>query len=117
MKPVIVILSREAEEVYKYLNEQAPKSKTEQSILNAVNKKSELIKANPHYGEPISHDLIPKEYVQKYGITNLFRVELPNYWRMFYTLTNNAGKIEIIAFILEISDHPTYDKRMKYKKR
>src|SRR3989344_8368618 len=110
MKPVKVILSPEAEEVYKYLNEQAPKSKTEQSILNAVNKKSELIKANPHYGEPISHDLIPKEYVQKYGITNLFRVELPNFWRMLYTLTNSESEIEIIAFVLDIIDHKKYNK-------
>ena len=117
MKAVRVILSPEAEEVYKYLNEQAPKSKAERSILNAVNKKSELIKANPHYGDPISHDLIPKEYVQKYGVTNLFRVGLPSFWRMLYTLTNNDTKIEIIAFILDISSHPDYDKKMKYKKR
>ena len=48
MKAVRVVLSPEAEEVYKYLNEQASKSKAERSILNAVNKKSELIKANPH---------------------------------------------------------------------
>jgi len=117
LKAVRVILSPEAEEVYKYLNEQAPKSKAERSILNAVNKKSELIKANPHYGDPISHDLIPKEYVQKYGVTNLFRVGLPSFWRMLYTLTNNDTKIEIIAFILDISSHPDYDKKMKYKKR
>jgi len=117
VKAVRVVLSPEAEEVYKYLNEQAPKSKAERSILNAVNKKSELIKANPHYGDPISHDLIPKEYVQKYGVTNLFRVGLPSFWRMLYTLTNNDTKIEIIAFILDISSHPDYDKKMKYKKR
>ena len=116
MKPVKVILSPEAEEVYRYLNEQAPKSKTEQSILNAVNKKSELIKVNPHYGDPISHDLIPKEYIQKYGVTNLFRVELPSFWRMLYTLTNNDTEVEIIAFVLDIVGHPAYDKIMKYKK-
>ena len=62
MKIIRVILSPEAEEVYKYLNEQAPTSKTELMILNSVNKKVELIKANHHYGEPISKKLIPKEY-------------------------------------------------------
>ena len=61
MKIVKVILSPEAEEVYYYLNEQAPKSKVEQSILNAVNKKIELIKVNPHYGDP------HKEYDKKFG--------------------------------------------------
>ena len=116
MKPVKVILSPEAEEVYKHLNEEAAKSKIARSILTAINKKSELIKANPHYGNPISHDKIPTEYIQKYGVTNLFRVELPSFWRMLYTLTNNDTKVEIIAFILDISSHPTYDKKMKYKK-
>ena len=41
MKKVRVILSPDAEEVYKYLNEQASKSKTEKMILNAINKKVE----------------------------------------------------------------------------
>lgn len=43
MKKVRVILSPDAEEVYKHLNEEAPKSKTEQTILNAINKKVELM--------------------------------------------------------------------------
>lgn len=116
MKLVRVVLSPEAEEVYRHLNEQASNSKIERSILKAVNKKSELIKANPHYGDPISHGLIPKEFIEKYGITNLFRVELPNFWRMLYTLTNNDTKIEIVAFVLDISSHAGYDHKMGYKK-
>jgi hypothetical protein len=42
----------------------------------------ELLKENIHYGQPIAKKLIPVEYKTKYGITNLFRVELPNFWRM-----------------------------------
>jgi hypothetical protein len=117
MKSVKVILSPDAEEVYRHLNEEAASSKIERSILAAIDKKKELIKANPHYGEPISKKLIPGEYVVKYGITNLFRVELPNYWRMLYTLTNNDTQVEIIAFVLDILDHPTYDKKFGYRKR
>lgn len=79
MKIVRVIFSPEAEEVYNYLNEQAPVSKTERMILNSLNKKVELIKVNHHYGEPISKKLIPKEYQIKYNITNLFWVELPGF--------------------------------------
>ena len=44
MKKVRVVLSPEAEEVYKHLNKEAPTSKTEHIILNAINKKVELIK-------------------------------------------------------------------------
>lgn len=76
-KPVRVVLSPDAEEVYKRLNAEAANSKLERSILNAINKKVELIKANPHYGQPLSKDLIPEEWAREYGVKNLFRVELP----------------------------------------
>ncbi len=77
--------------------------------------KKDLIKANPHYGEPVAKRLIPGEYVVKYGTTNLFRVELPNYWRMLYTLTDGETEIEIIAFVLDIINHQKYDKKFGYK--
>jgi hypothetical protein len=117
MKKVRVILSPEAEEVYNHLNGEAPKSKTDQSILKAINKKVELIKANPHYGNHIAKKLIPQEYKDKYGVTNLFRVELPNFWRMLYTLTDGETNIEIIAFVLDVIDHPTYDNKFGYKSK
>jgi len=115
MKKVRVIFSPEAEEIYKYLNEQAPKSKIENTIFNAVNKKVELIKANIHYGDPIAKKLIPEEYKAKYSITNLFRVELPNFWRMLYTLTDGETEVEIIVFVLDVIDHKEYNKKFGYK--
>ena len=116
MKPVRVILSPEAEEVYKKLNSEAESNKQSRMILKAVNNKIELIKANIHYGDPIGKNLIPEEYRAKYGTTNLFRVELPAFWRMLYTLTNNE-QVEIIAFVLDIIDHPTYDGKFGYTRR
>lgn len=115
MKKVRVIFSPEAEKVYKHLNEVALSSKIDRSILNAINKKVEFIKANIHYGEPIAKRLIPEEYKIKYGATNLFRVELPNFWRMLYTLTDGESQIEIVAFVLDVLDHKDYDKKFGYK--
>jgi hypothetical protein len=117
MKIVKVILSPEAEEVYKYLNQESVDSKTERMILRAVNQKIELIKANPHYGDPLAKVLIPDEYLKQYGITNLFRVELPLFWRMLYTLTNGGSNLEIVSFVLDIIDHPTYNKKFGYRKK
>ena len=117
MKIVKVILSPEAEKVYRYLNQESIKSKNERMILKAVNQKVDLIKANPHYGDPISKDLILEEYKSKYGVSNLFRVELPNFWRMLYTLTNGGTNVEIVAFVLDIVDHPSYNKMFGYKKK
>lgn len=114
MKTIRVKLSPEAEEIYNYLNQEAPTSKTERMILKAVDKKKELIRVNPHYGEPIAKKLFPVEYIKKYSITNLFWVELPAYWRMLYTLTDGESEVEIIAFVLDIIDHQGYDKKFGY---
>ena len=116
MKDIRIIFSPEAEEVYKKLNTAAKNNKQSRMILNAVNHKIELIKLNIHYGNPIAKNLIPEEYKRKYSVTNLFRVELPTFWRMLYTLTNNE-EIEIIAFVLDIIDHPIYDNKFGYARR
>ncbi len=100
MKPVRVVLSPEAEEAYNELNTKAAGSKVERSILNSIKKKVELVKANPHYGNPIAKDRIPEEYRIKYGAMNLFHVELSSFWRMLYTLTNDETEVEIIALCL-----------------
>jgi hypothetical protein len=116
MKTIRVIFSPEAEEVYNYLNEKSVNSKQEKMILAALHKKIDLIKINKHYGVPISKKLIPVEYKKKYDISNLFRVELPQFWRMLYTLTEGENEIEIIAFVLDVFNHKDYDKKFNYKK-
>ncbi|HUS50173.1 MAG TPA: hypothetical protein VMZ91_08400 [Candidatus Paceibacterota bacterium] len=116
MKEVRIILSPEAEIVYKKLNQEASNSKQSRMILKAINQKKELIKQNIHYGDPIAKNLIPEEYKIKYATTNLFRVELPCFWRMLYTLTNNE-QVEIIAFVLDIIPHPDYNKKFGYGKK
>src|SRR3990167_2466801 len=115
MKTIRIKLSPEAEEVYEYLNRESSTSKTERMILKAINQKAMLIKSNPHYGDPVAKKLFPEEYKQKYGITNLFRVELPAFWRMLYTLTDGENEVEVIAFVLDVIDHKAYDKKFGYK--
>ena len=117
MKIINVVLSPEAKEVFEYLNKESENSKIEKTILKAIRQKAELIKLNPHYGNPIAKNLIPREYIEKYSITNLFRIELPNFWRMLYTLTEGETRIEIVAFVLDIIDHKVYNKKFGYKGR
>jgi hypothetical protein len=114
MKEIRIILSPEAEEVYRKLNAEAETNKQSRMILKAINQKKELIKQNIHYGNPIAKNLIPEEYKKKYSATNLFRVELPAFWRMLYMLTNNQ-EVEIVAFVIDIIDHPTYNDKFGYR--
>jgi len=48
-------------------------------------------------------------------VSNLFRVSLAGYWRMLYSLEGN--NIEVVAFVLNIVDHPAYDKLFGYRKK
>jgi len=116
MKIVKIILSKEAKEVYDYLNKMSLESKQERMILKAINYKFELIKNNFQYGDAVAKNLIPEEYSLKYGATNLFRVELPAFWRMIYTLNESNNQVDIIAFVLDIIDHPTYNNKFGYRK-
>jgi len=117
MKKTRVILSSDATKIYNDLKRKAPESKVDRTILTAIRKKIDLIKSDPHYGDPIAKDLIPRFYINKYGIKNLFRVELPNYWTMLYSLKDGETEAEIIAFVLDLTDHPAYNKKFRYKKR
>jgi len=64
-KNVRVILSSDATEVYKHLNEEAEHSKIDNSILNAINNKIELIKANFHYGYTLSLKILFRKNTRK----------------------------------------------------
>ena len=85
------------------------------TLLNAINRIFDILTNNPFYGENAKKDLIPKEYRQKYDVGNLFIADLPDFWRMIYTL--ESDEIEIIAFILDIIDHEQYNKKFKFRKR
>lgn len=111
--PTKVIFMPLAEGTYQHLKRNA-NSKTEKTLLKAIEKKIEIIKTNHRYGDPIAKILIPEEYKRRYEAHNLFRVELPNFWRMLYTI--KGDEIEIIAFVLDIIDHKDYNKKFGYRK-
>jgi len=71
------------------------------------------IEENAFCGIRISKKLIPKEYKQKYGIDNLWKYNLPNAWRLIYSV----GKQEliIVGIVLEWLDHKEYDRKFGYK--
>ena len=108
-KEVKVFMKGQAKDSYLLLKIQTDKES--QSLLNSINRTTEILKNNPQYGDPISKRLIPKE-LSKEGIQNLYRVELSNYWRMIYTI--EGTKIEILVFVLKIMSHKEYDKLFGY---
>lgn len=64
-------------------------------------------------GIQISKRLIPKDYEVKFGkLDNLWKYNLPNAWRLIYTVKQN--EVIILSIILEWMDHKTYGRRFNY---
>src|SRR3989338_8155718 len=67
---------------------------------------------NPLCGIRVPSRLWPKEYIQKYGIDNLRKYDLPDGWRLMYTIRGN--EIEIISVLIEWFDHKNYERKFRY---
>lgn len=70
------------------------------------------IEENAFCGVRISKKLIPKDY-KKQGVDNLWKYNLPNAWRLIYSV----GKHEVIvvSIVLEWMTHKEYDRKFGYK--
>ncbi len=119
-KEIRVILSEEAIEEYNQLNrmvgeelQRGVTSSVNQSILRSIERVKGWLKDNPFAGEQVQKSKIPPYYLNNYDITNLWRIDLSNYWRLIYTI--QSSEIEIIDFVLNIVDHKKYDKIFGYK--
>lgn len=57
--------------------------------------------------------MIPKKYIRKYEIDNLWKYDLPRAWRLLYSVAGE-GEVKVIAIILEWMDHKKYERRLGY---
>lgn len=122
MKPIFVTFSKWADEDYRELQKAAEKERAKGitnseniQLLRAIDRSIENLKINPQYGVHISKKYVPKKLEEKYGTHHLWKVNLPNSWRMIYTIV--GSEIQILSLVLEIVDHKEYNKLFGYKKK
>lgn len=82
-------------------------------LKKALRKAIDDLKENVFAGENIPKRLIPKEYVKKYQVDNLWWFPLPNGWRLIYSILTPSN-VEILAVVLEYFNHKNYAKRFGY---
>jgi len=70
------------------------------------------IEENAFCGIQIPKRLIPKEYLKKYEVHNLWKYNLPDAWRLIYSIENQ--EILVVSIVLDWMDHKTYEKKFKY---
>ena len=84
----------------------------ERKLFSFINRAFDDLKENPFCGIRISKDRWPKEYIKTYKINNLWKYNLPNAWRLIYTLVGD--EVKIVNMILEWFNHKDYNKKFRY---
>lgn len=71
------------------------------------------LQSNAFFGIQIPKRLIPEIYIKKYRVENLWKYDLPDGWRIIYSVMPQ-NKVEILSVILEWFDHKGYERRFGY---
>lgn len=88
-------------------------SKTEDRKLHKwINRALDDIEEDAFCATQVPKKLIPKVYIEKYGIDNLWKYDLPSGWRLLYSVAN--GEVLVIAIIIEWMSHKEYERKFKY---
>lgn len=85
---------------------------SERELFKFLNQAIDNIEENAFCGIQVSKRLIPKVYIKKYGIKNLWKYDLPQGWRLVYSIVDE--KIVVVSIVLEWFNHKGYEKRFKY---
>jgi len=105
----VTFIEESARNAFEKLKEGRFEDKT---LYEFIDRAIDDLEGNPFVGVRIAKRLWPKEYIQKYGINNLWKYDLPNGWRLLYTIKGDS--IKVIAVILEWMDHKSYERRFNY---
>jgi len=70
------------------------------------------LEENAFCGIQIQKRLIPKSYLKKYNVDNLWKYDLPKSWRLLYSIRRD--EIIVISIILEWLPHKEYERRFGY---
>ena len=93
--------------------EELKDSKTEdKKLYQWICRAFEDLEKNSFCGVRIQKKLIPKVYIEKYKIDNLWKYDLPKGWRIIYSIAN--GQISVLSIILEWMSHKDYERRFRY---
>jgi len=84
----------------------------DKQLYEFIDRATDDLKITPTCGTKIPKKLWPKGYIKEYKITNLWKYDLPNGWRLIYTI--ETDEIIVVAIILEWFDHKNYERKFKY---
>lgn len=87
-------------------------SKTDSNLYKFVLRAFKDIEKNAFCGIQVPKKLIPKEYLKKFNVRNVWKYNLPGAWRLIYSI--EGRNLTVFSIVLEWIDHKTYERRFKY---
>ena len=100
----VQFVNEKIQKTYEELEEKPLKEQLEKALCD--------IEENPFCGIQIPKRLIPKDYIKKHNIANVWKYNLPGAWRLIYSI--RGGEAIIITIILDWMDHKEYERKFKY---
>jgi len=84
----------------------------EKEIFNQLNTAFDTISMDPFCGIQVPKRLIPKMYIKKYGIDNLWKFNFHKNWRLLYSVAGD--RTQVVTLVLEWLSHKEYERRFGY---
>ena len=107
-RPRVVVIHPLVQPKFDILEKQSEGGKQPaQAIRKSLQTAVARIKNDGQWGEVIPTDSIPRIYVSRYGIKNLYCVDLAHFYRLLYTIRERD------VVIVDLVDHAEYDRLMK----
>lgn len=105
----IIFADKKIQEAFYQLNNG---DSSEKELFKIINQAMNNLEQNAFYGIQIPKNLIPRDYVKKFGVNNLWKYDLPRGWRLIYSIAGD--KVQVLSLILEWFDHKNYEKKFGY---
>jgi hypothetical protein len=75
-----------------------------QAVWRSLQAGLRRLRDDAQWGEVVRQAFIPDYFREKYGVSNLYCMDLAAFHRCFYTIANRA------VLLLDLVDHPAYDR-------
>ena len=82
-------------------------------LIELISKATAKLAENTEAGRKIQHRLWPKEYIRKYDLKSLWKLNLDSNWRLIYSITGNQAQLFLIY--IECMNHKEYGRKFGYK--
>jgi hypothetical protein len=109
MKSAVYFADEQVQQTF--LNLQSGRAE-DKEIFNQLNTAFDMIAMDPFCGIQVPKRLIPRVYITKYGIENLWKYNFLKNWRLMYSVAGDGT--QVVTLVIEWLSHKEYERRFRY---